>query len=175
MMKIIGTLLLITYSSVFAANFKGKEGALNISFSNQFKTYKNFLGLPYVLIKKEQRSKKTSISITPTGLKSLDLNPMLLQKNYDKYKIGRKNWAKKRGFKIDSYLEFDSFKNKTQTTIFSAGYIYTKKDSTQNIEVSYYIICKNETFQIKVLTENVFYTNPFSKMLRSSLSNSRCK
>ena len=171
MKKIVILSLFLT--NLYAASFKGDLASLDISFAQSFRLYKDFLGLPYVLIKKEKDGKNTSISITPTGVKKLDLDPLLLKENYDQYKQGRENWAKKRGQTINGFLPFKSFKNKSNALVFFAGYKYSK-GNLKNVDVSYYVLCPKEAFQLKLLTQEIYYSTKFQENLQSSLLNSKC-
>lgn len=176
-MRIVLIFLVISPLNVFATplNIKGEAALLAINSLDGFKLYKDFLGLPYVMIEQNPRGKKTSISITPTGIAKMRLEDEYLESHYQQYKEGRRQWATKRKFKILSFLPFLSYQNRSRAKIVSGGYRYKKIDGTQNIERSLYILCPQETFQVKILTENNNKGRSFIKQLKLNLQGSRCE
>ena len=175
MRKVVTIVFYILFSTTLqASELEGKFSRLSIKMPNEFKLHKDFLGLPYVFIKNEKNSKKTSISVVPTGIEKINLETQVLEKNYDQYKIGRKKWASKRGFQIKNFFEFDTLLNKSDAIVVFAGYMYKNSEGFINIEQSFYILCPKEAFQLKLLTEKNSKTQSFLKLVREKIKNSTC-
>ncbi len=159
--------------NTWAAEIKGDKGRLKIDLVRGFALHKDFLGLPYVMIDKG-RGKKSSISLTPTGIGNMNFKNDLLASNYDQYKNGRKRWAEKRRYKKLEFIPFASFYNKSKAKIVASGYKYEKKNGTKNLERSFYILCTKETFHVKILTENNDKGDKYATALEENLRKSSC-
>ena len=159
--------------NTWAVNIAGKNGRLEIDPVGGFKLHRDFLGLPYVMLDRG-RGKKSSITLTPTGIGGMKLQDGLLSGNYDKYKNGRKNWGKKRGHKKLEFIPFASFENTSKAKVVAAGYKYERKDGTKNLERSFYVLCPKETFHVKILTENNDKGDKYATELEEKLKKSSC-
>lgn len=170
----IAILMYFSSLNLFANTFSGKSSNLNFSLPSEYKLYRDFLGLPYVFIKQDKASKNTSISLTPTGIKTQSLEMKILEKNYKQYQDGRISWAKKNNLNINKFIPFTSFENTTKSKITVAGFEYTNSVKLKNIEKSYFIICPNETFHVKLLTESQAESTKKIETLETALKNSQC-
>ena len=154
---------------------RGELASLSISSLPSFKLYQKFLGLPFVLIEQNGRSKKSSVTITPTGIAKIQLEEKLLRSNYDQYREGRKQYASKRGSEILDFLPPLFFNNQSKAQVVSSGYKYKKRNGTKNIERSFYVLCPLEAFHLKILTENNPRGISYVEKLRVNIIGSRCE
>ena len=152
----------------------GTKGTLAIDLVQGFNFHENFLGLPFVMIQRGE-GKKSSISFVPTAIARVSLEDALLRDNYDQYKRGRTAWADKRGHKNLAFFPFSSFNNQSRAKIIAAGYRYRKSDGTKNLERSFYVLCPEEMFQVKILTQNNTKGESFSQQLEENLKKSTCQ
>ena len=133
--------------------FSGENCQLKLENIENFKLYKNFLGLPYVLIDQTSDVQKSSIVVIPTGWKNTDSSlPEILKNDYEKYKESRTRWVQQKHFSDFHLISYESFENQSHDWISVAGFTYTVLDSHQRIEKSYYVQCFQELFQIKLFT-----------------------
>ena len=166
-------LSILTGFNTWAADIAGEKGKLKIDLVGGFTLHKDFLGLPYVMMDRG-KGKKSSISLTPTGIGNMNLENGLLSGNYEQYKNGRKRWAEKRGHKKLDFIPFSSFENTSKARIVASGYKYERKDGTKNLERSFYVLCPKEAFHVKILTQNNNKGNGYAAELEEKLKKSSC-
>lgn len=156
-------------------NIQGQRASLSLGSVQGFKLYRDFLGLPFVLIEQESEGKKSSLSIIPTGLENLHPQEESLRNNYGRYEEGRRRYAKRRGLTNLKFLPPLFFSNKSKARIVSSGYEYRKNDGTRNLERSFFLFCPKEAFHLKLLTQNDAKGLSLLTAFRSRLRESRCE
>ena len=154
---------------------KGFKASLSMESPAGFKLHKNFLGLPFALVEQGNTGKKSSISIIPTGVENARSQENSLRQNYGEYKEGRKRYAKKRELSNLKFLPPLFLSNSSQAHIVSSGYQYTKRDGTKNMERSFFLLCPQEAFLFKLLTENNEKGEALLSSFQSKLEQSRCE
>jgi hypothetical protein len=173
-MKKVFLISFIFLHQAYAHEIEGKLATFRIELKKDYQLHKNFLGLPYVFIKKESPDFNSSLSVTPTGLEAKSLDMDVLKKKYDQYKNGRKKWALKNRHTISKFYPFNYFENNSKAKITESGYEYKKSNGEENAEKSYYVLCPKEMFHLKLLTNKKFMNDKIST-LEKALKNSTCK
>ena len=124
---------------------------LESSYNSSLAYDKNLLGLPHVWTSPASNELgRSSLSLTITGAKSSGWNPSELKKSENEYQDGRKKWAQERGYKILSFVPFESKKNNFGLPIHSIGVIYQIKNVSY-LELSHFIIVKNQIVHAKFI------------------------
>jgi hypothetical protein len=138
-------------SSVYATSFELKDarGHGIITLEREWTLLKETLGIPFLFVSKGDNP-NSSIGITFTGIKNAALNPKSLKTTQDKYRVGRKKWAKKSDAKILLFKDYKNFKNKNKLSVHSVGHNY-KQNNKLFFETSYYLECPKNFVHIKTL------------------------
>ena len=157
MIKVILMIFLILTLSILELNAQTMtswttkdEGITLSSFYDSTLSFdKNLLGLPNVWTSAANPEYgRSSLSLTITGAKSAGWNPSELKKSEVEYQDGRKKWAQERGYKILSFIPFESKKNNFGLPIHSIGVVYQIKN-IDYLELSHFIIVKNQIVHAK--------------------------
>jgi hypothetical protein len=146
MLKFLSFLLISTsYASAFVIQHQAKKTTINLS--KKWYYLQDSFGVPHLFITKNEIA-KSSISLTFTGLKEVKLSELGLSKTQGKYRQKRREWAKKRGVKLQSFHDYKPFKNKNKLQVHSVGMVYSLGKRIFD-EFSYYIECPKEFIHIK--------------------------
>jgi len=100
------SLLFISGNYATSKKFQDQNGQGVISLGEKWDYLKEAFGMPHFFLSKGA-APKSSVSITFTGMKDIELSQKGLAGNQGQYKKGRKKWAKKRMAKI---LKFSPYK-----------------------------------------------------------------
>jgi hypothetical protein len=138
-------------SGAYANSFdlKDTRGHGIITLEREWTLLKETLGIPFLFVSKGDNP-NSSIGITFTGIKNAALNSRSLKTTQDKYRAGRKKWAKNSDAEIISFKDYKNFKNKNNVPVHSVGHNY-KQNNKLFFESSYYLECSKNFVHIKTL------------------------
>lgn len=126
-----------------------ERGIVEIDPPTTWKYEKNLMGLPHVLLSPGEE-KKTSVSVTITGIENAVLSIEDLKKNQKSYQTGRIEWAKKRDVSITRFHPYSDFKTKDKVTGHQIGVDYKIGDAEQS-EMSVYVECPQSFIHLKAV------------------------
>lgn len=136
--------------SIHALTIEDQRGKVEIEQKAEWDYEKNLLGLPHVFLTKDQ-PERSSLSLTLTGIKGVNLPVKDLRKNQNQYQDGRKSWAKKHDATIEKFLPYEVLDNKNKVKVHIIGMDY-KINNVGYLEKSYYAECPNSFVHLKLLS-----------------------
>ncbi|MBL6990894.1 MAG: hypothetical protein ISR65_14005 [Bacteriovoracaceae bacterium] len=180
-MKTYLTLLMFIFSlsplfiSQTAAKMNGKRafkiGGDNIFLwvPNNWQTAKNLFGLPLSVLGPSKFGGRPIISITPTTITKIQLDPQDLKNDQSKYRQGRQKWLDKMKGKLIKYYPYKRVVWENMTSVDQIGFRY-RLSKGEFVEFSYFAICNKELFHIKTLNRvkhEKVYRATIDKILKS--------
>ncbi len=136
--------------SISALTVTDQKGKVEIDLKKDWEYDQNILGIPHLFSTKDT-PERSSLSLTLTGIKGVNLPIQDLQKNQSQYQNGRKNWAKNHEATIEKFLPYTVLTNAAKVKIHVIGVEY-KMAGTRYLEKSYYVECPNSFAHLKLLS-----------------------
>jgi|GEM_PF-6679372 len=87
--------------------------------------------------------KRTSVSVTVTGIDNLQLDDKAVAKEYESYKAGRTRWAQRMGAKILNFGPHQKTFNNFKYPIYKASVAY-EYNKIRYQEISYHVLCQGK-------------------------------
>jgi hypothetical protein len=145
-------LLAFFTQGAFALTVTDQRGSIEVNLHKDWEYEQNILGLPHVFLTKDN-PERTSLSLTLTGIKGVNLPVKDLQKNQEQYQSGRKAWAEKRDATVLKFIPYSASENSNKVKIHIIGMNY-KMNGKDYLEKSFYAECPNSFVHLKLLTPN---------------------
>lgn len=130
-----------------------RNGTVNFELpDNKWKFYKDMLGLPLVLVSPMEESQRVTISITPTGVDNIPLDPKKLKSEQNAWFLGRKRFVDKFKGEITKKFDYQTLKTAHLDEVHKIGYQYSVEDKLFE-SYSFYFYCDKLLYHVKSLHE----------------------
>lgn len=148
-MKILYLCVFFLMKGVFATVISDERGRVLVDLPSDWSHEKKIMGLPHLFLSNEVPI-RSSLSVTLTGIKGVNLVVKDLKSHQKKYQDGRQKWAAKRNIKILGFLPYEVQKNKSGISTHQIGLTYQLKDHIY-LEKSFYVECPDTFVHLKLL------------------------
>jgi hypothetical protein len=151
------SLALLAGSPATAATktFKLERGTVKMDVPEEWQDAEDLFGMPLMLLGPETTDRRPVITVTPTGMDGISLDPKDVAANQEDYKAHRKEWLEQYEGKALNFFPYEAQKWAGVSEAHAMGYRYTLKSpegtDTEFVERSYYVVCKNKLYHLKSL------------------------
>lgn len=135
---------------------KLRKAEVGFHLPDKWNHYKDMLGLPLVFVSPSKEKQRITVSVTPTGLKDIPMNPKALKDQQNGWFSGRRKFVSKFKGKITGTYPYSLEKWKHLPEVHAIGYKYMVGEK-QFVSHSFYFYCKEQLFHMKSLYEQNIY------------------
>lgn len=161
MLTLLSFICLLITPNTFAKNkatwVKLRKAEVGFSLPAKWNHYKDMLGLPLVFVSPRINAQRITVSVTPTGLNDIPMDPKTLKKEQNGWFSGRRKFVSTFKGAITGTFPYSLEKWKHIPEVHAIGYKYKVADK-HFVSHSFYFYCKEQLFHVKSLYEQNVYT-----------------
>jgi hypothetical protein len=154
-------------------NFDVGASKIKLNLPKDWQAAHDVFGLPLVIMSPEvsDGGRRAVISVVPTGLTGVKMDPKNLGADQKSYQKARKEWLSQYEGKA---LEFFPYKNTKwgNSDVHTIGYKY-EINGEQLVENSYYVVCNDQLYHFKSMTTTA-QDSAFKGAIDDSLRSFQC-
>jgi hypothetical protein len=146
---------------------------VSLNKPENWKTFKNLLGFPLVLVGPMKKGARITVGVTPSDIKDYPYKKNGFKKSAKTYKSDAKKWISTKDGKIKEFFPYAKTNWKHTDNVHSYGFRYDL-GKIAFVERSYYLHCHGQLFHIKTLYREKLFKKEESK-INNVLDSFNCK